>query len=56
MGLHLKLKRPLIGHFLYKYFNIETKRYKEYWKEYSYRIQFELEKQPKNLHYSKLLS
>ena len=56
MGLHLKLKKPLIGHLLYKYFNIETKRYKEYWKKYSYRIQFELDKQPKNLHYTKLLS
>ena len=48
--------RPIIGHFLYKYFGIETNSYKKWWKEYSYQIQFELEAQPKNLHYSKLLS
>lgn len=37
---------PIIGHFLYKYFGIETNSYKEWWKEYSYQIQYELDKQP----------
>ena len=27
-------KRPIIGHILYKYFGIETPRYKKYWKRY----------------------
>lgn len=27
-------KRPIIGHILYKYFGIETSRYKRYWKSY----------------------
>lgn len=48
--------RPIIGHFLYKYFGIETNSYKSWWKEYSYQIQLALESQPKNLHYSKLYS
>lgn len=52
----MKNKRPIIGHFLYKYFGIETNSYKEWWKEYSFQIQVELESQPKNLHYSKLYS
>lgn len=39
-------KMPIIGHFLYKYFGIETNSYKEWWKEYSYQIQYELDKQP----------
>lgn len=42
-------KMPIIGHFLYKYFGIETASYKSWWKEYSYQIQVELEKQPKYL-------
>lgn len=27
-------KRPIIGHLLYKYLNIETPKYKKYWKKY----------------------
>lgn len=42
-------KMPIIGHFLYKYFGIETNSYKSWWKEYSYQVQVELEKQPKYL-------
>ena len=49
-------KRPFIGHLIYKYFGLETKSYKDWWKEYSYQMQFALESQPKNLHYSKLYS
>ena len=45
--------RPIIGHFLYKYFGIETNLYKSWWKEYSYQMQFALESQPKSLHYFK---
>jgi hypothetical protein len=41
--------RPIIGHFLYKYFGIETNSYKSWWKKYSYQIQLALEAQPKNL-------
>ena len=41
--------KPIIGHFLYKYFGIETNSYKSWWKEYSYQIQLALEAQPKNL-------
>lgn len=37
--------RPVISHFLYKYFGIETNSYKSWWKEYSYQMQYELDKQ-----------
>lgn len=39
-----KLKRPLIPHLLYKWFGIETARYKQYWKRYCEIMQFELNK------------
>lgn len=39
-----KLKRPLIPHLLYKWFGIETTRYKQYWKRYCEIMQFELNK------------
>lgn len=43
------IRRPIIGHFLYKYFGIETNSYKSWWKEYSYQMQLALESQPKYL-------
>lgn len=49
-------KMPIIGHFLYKYFGIETNSYKKWWKKYSYIMQLELESQFKNLHYNKIYS
>ena len=48
--------RPIIGYFLYKYLGIEINSYKEWWKEYSFQTQVELESQPKNLRYTSLLS
>ena len=51
-----KFKRPLISHLLYKWFGIETNKYKTYWKRHCYNMQVALESQPKNLHYTKLTS
>ena len=33
-------KKPMLGHFLYKYFGIETPEYKVYWKKYCNYIQY----------------
>lgn len=50
------IKKPLFDCWLFKMFDIETKRYKQYWKKYSLAMQIALESQSKNLHYTKLLS
>lgn len=50
------IKKPIFDCWLFKMFDIETKRYKQYWKKYSLAMQIALESQPKNLHYTKLLS
>jgi hypothetical protein len=41
--------RPIIGHFLYKYFGVETNSYKSWWEEYTYQMQYELNNQQKYL-------
>lgn len=33
------MKKPIIGHYIYKYFGIETPRYKKWWNEYKKNIQ-----------------
>lgn len=35
-------KRPILGYLLYKYFGIETKKYKQYWKDYCEYINYKL--------------
>ena len=33
------MKKPIIGHYIYKYFGIETPRYKRWWKNHAENIQ-----------------
>lgn len=35
----MKNTKPVIGHFLYKYFGIETTEYKYWWKNYCKEMQ-----------------
>lgn len=44
------VRRPLLSHLLYKYFGIETKSYKAYWKCYCNSIQKDLEESRINPH------
>ena len=51
-----QIRIPLLSHLLYKYFGIETNRYKSYWKRYCYNMQVALESQSKYLNYKNLVS
>lgn len=44
----MKNKRPIIGHFLYKYFGIETTNYKYWWKKHCIQMQNALNMQHYN--------